>query len=334
MQNFRFIFILVLLSITSSIIAQTRQVYKQSEPLAHTYSIVARDEKTGEMAVAVQSHWFSVGSLVAWGEAGVGVVATQSFINKSFGVRGLALLKEGKTPQEALGILLSTDEAKEVRQVAILDKLGRVAVYTGKSCIKFAGHQKGNNFSVQANLMMSDKVWPAMAKAFEENNELPLAERVMTAMRAAQNQGGDIRGKQSAVLLVVKGESTGKVWDDKLIDLQVDDNAAPIEELDRLLKVYRAYEHMNNGDHAVETGNMKLASEEYQKAEKMFPDNLEMQFWHAITLLNNGQLGEGSTMLKSIFQKDNNWRILTARLPASGLLTVSEKELKIILNMK
>ncbi len=334
MQKFVIITTLVLLIACESIIAQTRQVYKQSEPLAHTYSIVARDEKTGEMAVAVQSHWFSVGSLVAWGEAGVGVVATQSFINKSFGVRGLALLKEGKTPQEALDILLSTDEARDVRQVAILDKLGRVAVYTGKSCIKFAGHQKGDNFSVQANLMMSDKVWPAMAKAFEENNELPLAERVMTAMRAAQNEGGDIRGKQSAILLVVKGESTGKVWDDRLIDLRVDDNPSPIDELERLLKVYQAYAHMNNGDHAVETGNMKLASEEYQKAEAMFPDNLEMQFWHAITLLNNGQFGEGSTMLKTIFQKDDNWRILTGRLPASGLLTISEKELEILLNME
>ncbi len=334
MQNFKFITIFVLLFIASPIFAQTRQVYKQSEPLAHTYSIVARDEKTGEMAVAVQSHWFSVGSLIAWGEAGVGVVATQSFINKSFGIRGLALLKEGKTPQEALDILLRTDEAKEVRQVAILDKLGRVAVYTGKNCIKFAGHQKGNNFSVQANLMMNDTVWPAMAKAFEAHTELSLAERVMTAMRAAQREGGDIRGKQSAVLLVVKGKSTGKVWDDTLIDLRVDDHKAPIEELDRLLKVYRAYEHMNNGDHAVETGDMKLASEEYQKAEKMFPDNLEMQFWHAITLLNDGQFGVGSTMLKSVFQRDNNWRILTARLPSSGLLTISEKELEILLNMK
>ncbi len=286
------------------------------------------------MAVAVQSHWFSVGTVVSWGEAGVGVVATQSFVNKSFGIKGLALLKSGKSPQEAMDILLSTDEAKEVRQVAILDTNGGVATHTGSSCIKFAGHLKGDNFSVQANMMLTENVWPQMAKAFEANDSLPLAERVMMAMKAAQQEGGDIRGKQSAALLVVKGTATGEPWNDRLIDLRVDDHANPIQELERLLRVYRAYEHMNNGDLAVEKNDMALASKEYSQAENMFPDNLEMKYWHAITILNNGEIEKASNMLRQIFRKDDNWRKLTARLPASGLLNLDDKELNKILSLK
>ncbi|WP_430304133.1 DUF1028 domain-containing protein [Splendidivirga corallicola] len=309
------------------------QVFKRDAPFAHTYSIVARDQKTGKMAVAVQSHWFSVGTVVSWGEAGVGVVATQSFVNKSFGIRGLALLKEGKTPEQALEILLHNDEAKAVRQVAILDSKGRVATHTGSSCIKYAGHIQGDNFSVQANMMLSDKVWPAMAKAFKEHSDLPIAERILETMKAAEKEGGDIRGKQSAAILVVRGESTGEPWEDRLIDLRVDDHTSPIEELSRLLKVYRAYEHMNKGDLAVEKNNMQLASREYKSAEAMFPDNLEMKYWHAITLANNNKLEEAAKMLKGIFQKDKNWRKLTKRLPESGILNLSKKDLKMLLDL-
>jgi len=175
---------------------------KRADPFAHTFSIVDRDAKTGEMAVAVQSHWFSVGTLVSWGEAGVGVVATQSFVNKSFGMRGLALLKHGKTPQEALDELLQEDAGREVRQVAILDKQGRVATHTGKSCIAEASHENGENFSVQANMMLNNKVVPAMKKSWLENDHLPLGERMIAVLKAAQQAGGDIRGKQSAALLV------------------------------------------------------------------------------------------------------------------------------------
>lgn len=307
------------------------QMNKPTDPFAHTYSIVARDSATGEMAVGVQSHWFSVGNAVSWAEAGVGAVATQSFVNVSFGMRGLELLKQGKSPQEALDILLSDDEAREYRQVAIIDKQGRVAVHTGKSCVEFAGHTTGNNFSVQANMMLNDKVWPAMAKAFERNKQLPLAERVLAAMQAGQAVGGDIRGQQSAALLVVKGEASGKPWEDKLIDLRVDDNPKPLEELERLLKVFRAYEHMNRGDLAVEKGNMQQAMQEYTAAEQMFPNNLEMQYWHAITLANNGKTAEAAAMLKKIYKKDKNWQEMTRRLPKAGLLTVSEKDLKQLL---
>lgn len=303
------------------------QVYKAEEPLAHTYSIVARDPKTGELAVGVQSHWFSVGTAVPWAEPGVGAVATQSFTNKSFGPRGLALLKEGKTPEEALAILLADDEGREVRQVSIIDAKGNVATHTGKQCIRYAGHITGKNFSVQANMMLTDKVWPAMAKAFEKSEGHPLAERVLLALQAAEAEGGDIRGRQSAALLVVPGQQVAP-WEAKTIDLRVDDSARPLEELERLLKVYRAYEHMNKGDLAVEQGNMQQAMQEYGKAETMFPDNVEMKYWHAITLANNGQVEEAAKLLREVYKKDANWRELTSRLPEVGLLDVSKQQME------
>lgn len=303
------------------------QTVKPSE-LAHTFSIVARDERTGEMAVAVQSHWFSVGSVVSWGEAGVGVVATQSFVNKSFGLRGLDLLRQGKSPQEALDQLLSDDTGKEFRQVAILDTKGRVATHTGKNCLESAGHLNGVNFSVQANMMLNNKVVPAMEKAWKENEAMPLAERMMEVLKAAQKAGGDIRGKQSAALLVVSPTNTGKPWDDRLIDLRVDDASDSISELERLLKVSRAYEHMNKGDLHVEKNEMGKAMEEYNLAMKMFPANLEMQYWTAITLANGKEISKASAMLQKIYKQDANWRELTKRLPKAGLLTVSDAEFK------
>ncbi|MBG42799.1 MAG: Zn-dependent protease [Aequorivita sp.] len=307
------------------------QSKKPNDPLAHTFSIVARDAKTGEMAVAVQSHWFSVGTAVPWGESGVGVVATQSFVNKSFGIKGLELLKEGKSPQEALDILLSDDEGRDFRQVAILDKQGRVATHTGKSCIDYAGHANGKDFSVQANMMLNDKVVPAMEKAWIENSEMPLAERMVAVLQAAQEAGGDIRGKQSAALVVFAGEASEEPWNDKLIDLRVDDSENPIKEIERLLKVFRAYEHMNEGDLYVEKNEMKNAMEAYNKAMEMFSENLEMQYWTAITLANDKQMEKASEMLQKIYAKDENWRELTRRLPKVGLLNISEENLKLLL---
>ena len=301
---------------------------------AHTYSIVARDPRTGEMGVGVQSHWFSVGSVVSWGEAGVGVVATQSLVNKSFGLRGLELLKQGKTPQEAIDILLSDDEGRDVRQVAILDTQGRVATHTGSKCIKQAGHIVGDNFSVQANLMLSDKVWPAMAEAYEKDNNMPLPERIIKSLEAAESVGGDIRGKQSAALLVVAGEPTEEKWEDPIIDLRVEDHKEPLKELNRILTVYRAYEHMNKGDLAIEKGDMDNAREEYDAAQKMFPENLEMTYWVAVSLANQKKIKEALVLFKNVFKKDENWRILTERLPDSELLNVSEEDMKKILSLK
>lgn len=308
------------------------QIFYGSEPLAHTYSIVARDPQTGEMGVAVQSHWFSVGSIVAWGEAGVGVVATQSFVNPSFGPRGLDLLKKGMTAKEVVELLISTDEGSELRQLAIVDAKGNSFAFTGSKCISEAGHYIGSGYSVQANMMLSNTVWDAMAKAFE-NSDSPLAERLVAALEAAQNEGGDIRGKQSACLLVVRGNATGNLWEDRLIDLRVEDHPEPVKEIKRLLTVYRAYEHMNSGDLAVEKNDIKLAMHEYNSAMQMFPDNLEMKFWTAVALVNNGEIEKSLPMFKEIFSSDKNWKALTPRLVPSGLLNVTNEELKKILSV-
>jgi uncharacterized Ntn-hydrolase superfamily protein len=307
------------------------QTYKSREPLAHTYSIVARDEKTGEMAVGVQSHWFSVGTAVSWAEAGTGAVATQSFVNKSFGLRGLELLKKGLNAKQVLDSLLSDDQAREVRQLAIVDNSGNVAAHTGKNCIQYAAHITGHQFSVQSNMMLTDKVNKAMAAAFEKSAGKPLAERILLALEAAESVGGDIRGKQSAALLVVPAKSEGRPWDERTVDLRVDDSPQPLPELRRLLKVHTAYQHMNNGDLAIEHNDMDKAMKEYSAAMKLMPNNLEMQYWTAITLANNKQLDRSLPIFKKIFALDKNWKELTRRLPAVNLLTVSDAELKKIL---
>jgi len=309
------------------------QHYKKSEPFAHTFSIVAIDKDAGEMAVGVQSHWFSVGSIVSWGKSGVGVVATQSFVNPAYGPEGLELMEEGKTAMEALDMLTAKDEGKKFRQIAFLDVNGNIATFTGDKCVESAGHVNRNNFSVQANMMLNDEVVPAMAQAFETNKKLPLAERVVQTLQAAQAAGGDIRGKQSAVLLVFNTDKVEHEWMDKKINLRVDDHENPLIELERLLKVHRAYEHMNNGDLAVEHGDMAKALKEYSAAEKMFPENLEMKYWKAIALANNNRMDEALPIFKKIFSKDPNWKEMTTRLPASGLLEVSDKNMKKILNI-
>ncbi|HKJ80798.1 MAG TPA: DUF1028 domain-containing protein [Ignavibacteriaceae bacterium] len=326
----RLIFIIAV--IASFFVADANaQLFYSKNPLAHTFSIVARDPDTGEMGVAVQSHWFSVGTSVTWGEAGVGVVATQSFVNPSFGPRGLALLKNGLTAKQAVDMLIKNDEGRDVRQLAICDSKGNVAAWTGKKCIQPAGDIQGNEFSCQANLMSTDQVWPSMANAFNESKGQPLAERMIAALEAGQAAGGDIRGRQSAALLVVKAKSTGKIWEDREIDLRVDDSDHPIQELKRLVKLHRAYDHMNAGDLAVEHNDMKLAMKEYSTAESMFPDNAEMKFWHAVTLTNIGKLDEALPIFKEVFAMDKNWAALTPRLIGVGQLNVDDAGLKKIL---
>lgn len=320
------ILLIFLVIICNSLLSQT--FYKI--PFAHTYSIVAVDSVTGEIGAAVQSHWFSVGSDVIWAEAGVGAVATQSFINVSFGPRGLQLLKQGKSPEQALKTLLDGDEGRDFRQVAIIDAKGNSVSYTGQKCIPAAGNINKKYYSVQANLMLNDKVWPAMEQAFTIT-KAPLAERLIAALEAAQNAGGDIRGRQSAAILVVKGKSTGNIWEDRLIDLRVEDNPQPVKELKRLLRVFRAYQHMNAGDLAVEKGDEEGALHEYGAAEEMFPQNLEMKYWHAVSLVNMGKLEEALPLFKEIFQEDTNWKTLTPRLVPIGLLNASEQQIKKIL---
>ena len=304
----------------------------KGDPFAHTYSIVARDSITGEMAVGVQSHWFSVGSMVSWGRSGVGVVATQSFVNPAYGPNGLDLMEKGKSPRVALEELVAKDEGKAFRQVAFLDTSGKAAAFTGDKCVESAMHHAGENFSVQANMMLNDDVIPAMKKAFKEHASLPLAERVVKVLQAAEAAGGDIRGKQSAALIVVGPDKVENPWEDKKIDLRVDDHAEPLVELERLLTVARAYEFMNRGDVAMEENNVDEALVQYGKAEELFPENLEMRFWKAIALANSGRMKEALPVFKAIFAQDDNWRIMTTRLPASGLLNISEAELNQIVN--
>jgi uncharacterized Ntn-hydrolase superfamily protein len=298
----------------------------------HTYSIVARDPATGELGVAVQSHWFSVGPIVAWAEAGVGAVATQSFVDPSYGKNGLDLMRAGKSAPDTLKELLAKDEAREVRQVAMIDAQGRVDAWTGKNDIQAAGHIVGKNFSVQANLMLNDKVWPAMARAFE-NTKGDLAERMLAALDAAQAAGGDIRGRQSAAMIVVTGKPTGQAWKDRIFDLRVDDSPQPLQELRRLVKLQRAYNHMNAGDLAVEKKDNEGALREYSAAERLVPDNAEMIYWHAVALVNMGRVDESLPLFRKVFAMDRNWVTLTLRLPKSGLLPDDPKIIERIVSV-
>lgn len=285
----------------------------------HTYSIVARDPGTGELGVAVQSHWFNVGSIVPWAEAGVGAVATQSFVDPSYGKLGLDLMRAGRSAPEALRALLAGDEGREVRQVAMIDAQGRVAAHTGSKDIQAAGQIVGVDYSVQANLMLNETVWPAMSRAFEAAKG-DLAGRMLAALDAAQSAGGDIRGRQSAALIVVTGKPTGRPWEDRLFDLRVDDSPEPLRELRRLVTLQRAYGHMNAGDLAVEKNDNDRALAEYAAAAKLSPDNAEMVYWWAVALVNMGRVDESLPLFRRVFAMDRNWATLTPRLPQSGLL--------------
>jgi uncharacterized Ntn-hydrolase superfamily protein len=306
-----------------------RDARSPSRPV-HTFSIVARDPSTGELGVAVQSHWFSVGTLVPWAEAGVGAVATQSFVDSSYGKLGLDLMRAGKSAPDTLKALLAGDDGREVRQVAMVDAQGRVMAHTGAKNIAAAGHLVGKDYSVQANLMLNEKVWPAMAAAFEAAKG-DLAERMLAALDAAQSAGGDIRGKQSAALIVVSGKPTGRPWVDRVFDLRVDDSPEPLKELRRLVTLQRAYIHMNAGDLAVEKNDNEGAMREYGAAEKLVPDNVEMIYWHAIALVKMGRVDDSVALFRKVFAMDKNWAKLTPRLAKVGLLPDDEKVLKKIL---
>lgn len=290
------------------------------DPLAHTYSIIARDPATGEIGVAVQSHWFSVGSIVTWAEAGVGAVATQSFVEPAYGPRGLDLMRRGVAAPEALKQLVTQDPQPHGRQVAMIDAAGRVSAYTGKAAISAAGHHIGDGFSVQANMMANERIWPAMAAAFHATNG-DLAERMLAALEAAERAGGDIRGRQSAAILIVKARSTGRPWvgADRIFDLRVDDHASPIEELRRLIRLQRAYAHANRGDELMTEKNVERALEEYEAASRLAPEIVELPFWHAVTLASIGREADAAPIFRSVFAKEPVWAQLLERLPAAGL---------------
>jgi uncharacterized Ntn-hydrolase superfamily protein len=295
--------------------------WKSSHPsaLAHTFSIVARDPQSGETGVAVQSHWFSVGSLVAWAEAGVGAVAIQAFAEVSYGPVGLALMRAGRSAPEALAALLAADEGRELRQVGMVDAEGRVAAHTGARCVADAGHETGAGFSVQANLMACPDVWPAMARAYRETTG-DLVGRMLAALEAGQSAGGDIRGRQSACVLIAKPVSTGRPWADTVMDLRVEDHPEPIRELRRLVGLHRTYQRMNRGDELLGAGKVEEALREYRTAAEMAPEIEELPFWHAVTLADLDRVDEALPIFRDVFARNADWATLLPRLPRAGLL--------------
>lgn len=329
----RKILILSLITFCFSVDFLAAQNTVKKNPFAHTYSIVARDAKTGQIAVGVQSHWFSVGTVVPWAKAGVGAIATQSFVNIEYGRQGIPLLEKGAKPEEVFLSLAKKDEGKAFRQVGIIDAKGRSYAHTGKKNIKYANHITGENFSVQANMMKNDLVVPAMAKAFKKHSDLPLAERVVEVLKAAQKAGGDIRGKQSAALIVVSGKKNKVENQPHQIDLRVDDHQNPVQELERLLQVKRGYDLMNKADVALERNDMEKALALYEEAEKLMPDNLELQFWKGVGLLNMGQTRQGLEILQVVFNQNKDWQKLITRLPDAGLLDVEARTMNIIEKM-
>jgi len=293
-------------------------------PLAHTYSIVARDPVTGDMGVAVQSHYFSVGPVVPWAEAGVGAVATQSLVLMDYGPYGLELMRKGFTARQALDSLLRADAHHEGRQVAMVDAQGRVAAFTGGSCIPDAGDAQGEQFSCQANLMANPRIWPAMKKAFEAAKG-DLAERMLQALEAAEREGGDIRGRQSAAMIVVKAKASGKPWNDVLVNLRVEDHDHPLVELRRLLRLRRAYNLEDAGDAHTAEGRNAEAAKAYAEAMALAPDVLELRFWAAVTQYGNGQKAQALAEFRTVFAREARWVPLIERLSRCGLFPADPK---------
>ncbi|TMF13867.1 MAG: DUF1028 domain-containing protein [Chloroflexi bacterium] len=284
-----------------------------------TYSIVARDASTGELGVAVQSHWFSVGSVVTWAEAGAGAVATQSFAEPAYGPKGLALMRLGVDAQAALTALVSADELRARRQVAFVDANGEVAVHTGDQCIAAAGHAIAEGVSTQANMMRNDRVWPAMLEAYHTSSG-DLAERLLTSLDAAEAAGGDVRGRQSAAMLVVAGASSGQPWRDRRFDLRVDDSADPLGELRRLVTINRGYHRMDIAEEREVAGDVAGALAEYEAARAFLSGNDEATFWSAVLMADAGRVDEARALFDEITAREPGWAELVRRLPDTGLL--------------
>ena len=260
-----------------------------------------------------------MGTNVIWARPGVGAVATQSFTEVSYGPFGLDMMADGNAASKTLKTLLAKDENENVRQIGMIDANGGTAVHTGDKVISEHCHIVGEDFTVQANLMEKDSVCQAMADAFR-GSKSDLAGRMMAALQAAQNEGGDLRGKQSAAMLVVEGEKGTPLWQGRVVDLRVEDHQTPIKELSRLLHVSRAYAKMTEGDDFMTQGNVEEALAAYSEAEVMMPQNHEAIFWHAATLAAIDRVDESLPLFKKAFAMHPLWRELIPRLPASGLL--------------
>jgi uncharacterized Ntn-hydrolase superfamily protein len=277
-----------------------------------TYSIVARDPATGELGVAVQSHWFSVGPIVPWASPGIGAIATQASVEVSYGPRGLELLEQGLDADAALAQLVAADPGRAGRQVAIVDAHGRVAVHTGDHAIAFAGHVTGEGVSCQANMMASPSVWPAMLAAYEGSSGT-LSERLLAALDAAEAEGGDARGRQSAAILVVPAQ--GNTWD-AVVSLRVEDDPEPLIELRRLVDLHRAYALASEGDDLVNRGAFDDAGELYQRASALAPGNHELMFWAGLGAAQAGDVETGVERVRRAIAAHPPWRDLLERLPA------------------
>lgn len=304
-----------------------------TDPFVHTYSIVVCDPHTGQMGVAVQSHYFSVGSTVPWAEAGVGAVATQAFANIDYGPEGLALMRQGLNAEQTLETLLKHDEGREIRQVALVNSQGNIAVHTGSRCIPAAGHLMGNNFSVQANMMVNDLVWPAMKQAYEEA-EGDLADRMIAALEAAQTAGGDIRGQQSAAMLIVSGEQQQKPWHGHLFDVRVDDHPCPVEELKRLVSLRKAWLLFDQSNEPALAQQFDEAVSLLRKAMELRSDITELKFRGTLILLLAGKEQEALTLLREVFAKEPIWAELVPRVASVGLLPNDPALLKRILDQR
>lgn len=295
-----------------------------------TYSIVARDPETGRLGVAVQSHWFSVGSVVSWAEAGVGAVATQSFAERSYGPLGLELMRRGRSAPEALETLVHADEGRAVRQVAFVDASGQVGVYTGDDCIREFGHLAGEGFSVQANMMERSTVWAAMADAYR-STEGDLPDRLLAALAAAQAERGDIRGMQSAAMLVVESEPTGTEWDDRVIDLRIEDHSTPVDELARVVRLWRAYGHAERAEELELGDDLDGALQERLRALEIQADHPELAFWAAVAMAGAGRLDDARRTAAIAHKAHPGWAELLRRVIADGQVELTDEAVRALL---
>ena len=289
------------------------------DQLIATYSIVARDTTTGELGVAVQSCYLAVGAAVPWGEAGVGVVATQAFSNLDFGPDGLTMMREGITPRDALRRLLEGDQRGETRQVALLDSSGHVATHTGAACVAAAGHLSDDGVSVQANMMTDDTVWPAMLNAYRRARG-DLAARLVAALEAAEATGGDIRGRQSAALLVVSGSRAEKPWQGRLYDLRVDDHPDPVAEIARLLRLKRAQSAQRRFAEAAAAGRIEEAAAALHQALELAPEVHEIQLSAAYAYVLHGRHDEARALLQRVFDSKPLLAEWMQRMIAAGII--------------
>ena len=283
-----------------------------------TYSIVARDPETGRFGIAVQSHYLGVGPVVPWLEAGVGAVATQARANTSFGPVGLELLRAGRSAEEVVAALVASDEGAEQRQVGVVDANGRAAAHTGSQTIPAAGHLVREGFTVQGNLLERDTCWPAMAEAYEAGlrEGLPFVERLLRALEAAEREGGDVRGRQSAAIQVVDGTVHPAPWRGRIMDMRIEDHPDPVPELRRIVTIQLAYDLTDDEGDAAKAG--ASAGERYARARQMAPDAFELPFWRAVELAVAGDVASARREMSVAVAADRRWRTTLEHLADSG----------------